>query len=66
LASTGAAEAVKADRCQASQVFKAFGLIEQPQPPPGQILIETRKSPLPSSAKRWVARLDHDLITLEL
>jgi hypothetical protein len=45
LASTGAAEAVKADRRQASQILKAFGLIKQSQSPPSQILVETRKSP---------------------
>ena len=51
LTSTGAPEAVKADRGQASQIFEAFGLIKQPQPPLGQILVEIRKSPPPLLGK---------------
>jgi hypothetical protein len=47
LASAGAAEAVKAHRRQSGQVFKAFSLIEQPQPSAGQGFVEAGKTALP-------------------
>jgi hypothetical protein len=51
LGSAGTAKAMKAHRRQSSQVVKAFCLIEQPKPSPGQGFVEAGKAALPLPRK---------------